>query len=229
MITGHVVTPFRGLARPTQLKALIRSNDMTTSSLKIAGFMIATLAVTVVLHAQSPSSTPAQSAKEKRAVAEAKAREANRVSVDMARYRAKLMHDIYDATLDVMHHRYFRGDRAIVPARAMEDVFSQIQRKSSTEARWISVNLKPMSLDHTPETEFEKHAAKVLATGKSEVEAIQNGFYRRATPIPLTGGCLSCHGGLFRQPSETPKYAGLVISVPVHGDIEKPRDDSDVR
>ncbi len=202
---------------------------MTTSSLKTAGFMIATLAVTVVIHAQPPSSTPAQSVKEKRAIAEAKARDANRVSVDVARYRAKLMHDIYDATLDVMHHRYFRGDRAVVPARAMEDVFSQIQRKSSTEARWISVNLKPMSLDHTPETEFEKQAAKVLATGKSEVEVIQNGFYRRATPIPLTGGCLSCHGGLFRQPSETPKFAGLVISVPVLGDTNKSRDNDEVR
>jgi hypothetical protein len=202
---------------------------MMTSSLKTVTFMIATLTATVVIHARPPSAESPKSAEEKRAVEDAKALDAKRVSLDVARDRAMLMHDIYDATLDVMHHRYFRGDRAIVPARAMEDVFSHIQRKSSTEARWISVNLKPMSLDHAPETRFEKQAAKVLATGKSEVEIIQDGFYRRATPIQLTGECLSCHGGLFRQPSETPKFAGLVISVPVHRNIEKPLDGTGVR
>ncbi|NQV25332.1 MAG: hypothetical protein HQ518_13300, partial [Rhodopirellula sp.] len=72
-----------------------------------------------------------------------------------------------------------------------------------------------------PETAFEKQAAKTLSTGKEEFEVVQDGYYRRATPIPLRGGCLSCHGGLFRQPSEKPKYAGLVISVPIHTDVDK--------
>ncbi|NQV23975.1 MAG: hypothetical protein HQ518_06365, partial [Rhodopirellula sp.] len=73
-----------------------------------------------------------------------------------------------------------------------------------------------------PETAFEKQAAKTLSTGKEEFEVVQDGYYRRATPIPLRGGCLSCHGGLFRQPSEKPKYAGLVISVPIHTGVDKP-------
>ena len=47
-----------------------------------------------------------------------------RVPVAVARDRAKLMHEIYSATLEVMHDRYFHADRAVVPARAMEDVFS---------------------------------------------------------------------------------------------------------
>ena len=78
------------------------------------------------------------------------------VPLDVARDRAKVMHDVYEATLEVMHHRYFHGNRATVPARAMQDIFSAIERQSKVKARWISVNMKPMSLDHEPETEFEK-------------------------------------------------------------------------
>jgi len=183
------------------------------------------LAITVSLQAQSPSGDAPQeavvSSAQKKRNADSAALDAKRVSVDVARDRAKLMHDIYAATLDVMHHRYFHRERAVVPARAMEDVFSQIERKSQTKARWFAVNLKPMSLDHKAETDFEKKAARTLSTGKEEFEAVQDGYYRRATPIALTGGCLSCHGGLSRQSSDKPKYSGLVISIPVRADSAK--------
>jgi hypothetical protein len=148
--------------------------------------------------------------------------EDNRVPVTLARDRAKTMHDIYAATLEVMHHRYFHGDRAVVPARAMEDVFTEIQRHSKIEARWISASMDPMSLDHKPESGFEKRAAQEIAAGKSDVEVIEDGYYRRAGAIPLSAGCVSCHGGFFRTPSKTPKFAGLVISVPINGDSGKP-------
>ena len=72
--------------------------------------------------------------------------EKDRVSVAVASDRAKIMHDIYVATLHMMHHYYFHGDRATVPARAMEDVFSEMKLQSSAEARWISVNMKAMSV-----------------------------------------------------------------------------------
>ena len=144
--------------------------------------------------------------------------DSRRVAVATARDRAQLMHDIYAATLDTMHERYFHGDRAIVPAHAMEDVFAQIKRQSNVEARWISVNMKPMSINHEPKTEFEKRAAKEIAGGKEKVEIIEDGYYRRAGAIPLGDGCISCHGGLFQQPTKSPKFAGLVISVPVKQD-----------
>ncbi|MFO1007996.1 MAG: hypothetical protein U0929_18705, partial [Planctomycetaceae bacterium] len=51
----------------------------------------------------------------------------DRVPVEVARDRAKLMHDIYTATLDVMHHRYFHREKSVVPARAMEDVFDEMK------------------------------------------------------------------------------------------------------
>jgi hypothetical protein len=132
-----------------------------------------------------------------------------------ARARAKTMHDIYAASLDVMHEHYFHGDRAMVPARALEDVFDEIKRQSQTEARWIAVNLRAMSINHEPKTEFEKRAAREIAAGEAAVETVEEGFYRRAGAIPLSAGCVSCHAGLFKEPTKTPKFAGLVISVPL--------------
>lgn len=135
--------------------------------------------------------------------------------VTAARERAKVMHDLYAATLEVMHERYFHGDRAMVPARALEDVFADIKRQSRTEARWISVNLKPMSVSHEPKTAFEKRAAEEIAAGKDAYEVVEKDIYRRAGAIPLGGECVSCHEGFFKEFTKTPKFAGLVISVPL--------------
>ena len=150
-------------------------------------------------------------------------RPAGRVPLEVARDRAKLLHDVYVSTLGVMHRRYFHGDRAIVPARAMEDVFADMEHQYHVEANWISVSLRAMSIDHDPETEFEKMAAGEIKSGEKEVELIDAGFYRRAVAIPLTGGCVGCHSGMLRQ-STRRLFAGLVISIPITGtdDLEEP-------
>ncbi len=137
------------------------------------------------------------------------------VSVEVARDRAELMHRIYAASLEMMHDHYFHGDRAMVPARAMEDVFEELDRQTNVQSRWIAVNTKAMSLDHEPETEFEKQAAREIAAGKEALEQVDQGFYRRAAVIPLSQGCVGCHTGSFGKPTEKPRFAGLVISVPV--------------
>ncbi|QDU97146.1 c-type heme family protein [Lignipirellula cremea] len=137
------------------------------------------------------------------------------VPLEQARDRAKVMHELYAATLEVMHHRYFHGDRAIVPARAMEDIFETIKQQSRAEARWISVNMQAMSIEHEPKTAFEKRAAKEIARGKEYFDTVEDGYYRRAGAIPLTGGCVSCHGGFFKAQSKGAKFAGLVISLPL--------------
>lgn len=136
-----------------------------------------------------------------------------RVSLKVARDRAKLLHDVYASTLHVMHDRYFHGDRAVVPARAMEDVFSDMKREYQVEARWIAVNLRAMNIDHDPETAFEKKAADEIDSGKTEVESIKDGYYRRAVAIPLSGGCIHCHAGVSSRSTRKP-LAGLVISIP---------------
>lgn len=182
------------------------------SRMAIAAIGIALISA-ALCSAPQGGETPAETSppKKKAPVIEDK----DRVSVEVARDRAKLMHDIYSATLDVMHHRYFHREKSVVPARAMEDVFDEMKLNSKSEARWIAVNLRAMSIDHEPETEFEKHAVREIVAGKSDVETIEGGYFRRATVIPLHDGCISCHEGTFRQPTKTPKFAGLVISIPV--------------
>lgn len=179
------------------------------------------LCLAAVLYAAPPAGRTSSASGSVQTATDSQADGERRVTVEVARDRAKLMHNIYAATLEMMHDRYFHGERAFVPARAMQDVFSEIKQQSQVEARWISVNMKPMSIDHEPKSEFEKKAAKEIATGKSEVEELAGGYYRRAGAIPLTDGCISCHGGFFKEPSKTPRFAGLVISVPVNNQSDK--------
>lgn len=191
----------------------------------LAGVIIGAICVAVALCAEPASPEPASPEPAGAAAskpggdeqhAPAKAVDENhRVPVPVARERAELMHRMYAATLDVLHDRYFHDSRAMVPARAMEDIFAEMARQSQVEARWISVNMRAMSLSHEPRDEFEKSAAKEITAGKDHYESVENGYYRRAGAIPLGSSCVNCHGGFFKQPSKTPRFAGLVISVPV--------------
>jgi hypothetical protein len=147
-----------------------------------------------------------------------------RVSLDVARDRARLMHDLYSSTLDAIHHRYFRREQPVIPARAMEDIFKDMERADYGEAKWISASFSPMSIDHEPTTDFEKRAAKQLARGESPVEIIEDGYYRHAGSILLTGGCVSCHSGTFGNVSPSAKFAGLVISIPVDEQARLPEE-----
>ena len=96
----------------------------------------------------------------------------------------------------------------------MEDIFDEIERQSGVQAHWISASLKPMSIDHKPADDFERRAAKEIAAGTPDLEAIEGDRYRRALAIPLASGCLGCHQGL-GQNNKRQQFAGLVITVPL--------------
>lgn len=175
---------------------------------------VGVLYLTLTVWAEPPSDVASQP-KAKAKVAPVKP--SDRVSVAVARERAKLMHEIYDTTLEVMHRHFFRSDRSVLPARAMEDVFAEMGRQSTAQARWIAVNTQAMSIHHEPETDFEKQAARELAGGKTDFELVEQGYYQRAGRIALGSGCVGCHTKLFSSPSgsSSPKFAGLVIRIPV--------------
>lgn len=135
--------------------------------------------------------------------------------VAAARERAKLLHEVYTATLDVIHHRYFRRDHPVLPAKAMEDIFEEMAGRSGTMANWISVNTKAMSINHEPTTAFEKQAAAEISAGKESIERVTKRVYQRATVIPLKASCVGCHTKMFSEEPKTPRYAGLVISIPL--------------
>lgn len=157
----------------------------------------------VVAVSQEPAAKDSSASEEKEAE-----------SVPQARDRAKLLHKVYAASMEVMHDRYFRNDRDTIPARAMEDVFTEMKRQAKIQSRWIGVNAKVMSVNHEPKDDFEKFAAKELGSGKDSVERIEGNMYRRAEAIHLSSGCLTCHGTFGVEP-KTPRVAGLVIGVPV--------------
>jgi hypothetical protein len=174
------------------------------------------LCFAVGLYADSSAIAPSQP-KENRIAAAAQVADAPKgVTVDEARERAKLMHNIYAATLDTMHHHFFRRERSVLPARAMEDVFAEMDKQSKIKAGWISVNTKAMSIHHEPKNDFEKQAAKAIAAGKGEYELVEDGYYHRAAAIPLGAGCVNCHTGFFSKTPQTQRFAGLVISVPIN-------------
>ncbi len=139
---------------------------------------------------------------------------ANSMTVQAARERAQLLHDVYSATLDVMHHRYFHRDRATVPARALEDVFAEIDRKARIKSSWIAVSGRAMSIDHEPKGEFELAAMKAIRGGQESYEVVDESTFRRVGAIRLSGGCLNCHGR-FGSTSTAKQFAGLVIEVPL--------------
>ncbi len=132
---------------------------------------------------------------EERGVSEKSDADIPRVSVEVARDRAVLLQQVYLSTLDVIHHRYFHAEKAVIPARAMEDIFKDMQKARHIHARWIAVNLKPMGVDHEPKSDFEKHSVLKIKIGSRTVEAVDSGYYRRTVAIPLIMAAWVNHHG----------------------------------
>lgn len=141
--------------------------------------------------------------------------EVKRVGLETARDRARLLHEVYVSTLDVVHRYYFDANRSVLPARSMEDVFADVKSQTRVEARWISVNTPAMSVHHEPRTDFEKQAAEAIAGGKPDFEQVDKGYYLRAGAVPLASGCVNCHMGFSRSAGEKARFAGLVIRIPI--------------
>lgn len=146
----------------------------------------------------------------------------DKLTVPEARRQTKLLHDTYIATLHTVHRSYFDEDeREIIPARAMENVFRQIDAETGGKTRWIAVNTPAMNIDHNPKEGFEKDAARELKKGKREFERVEDGTYFRAGAVSLFASCTKCHLSGLRPQQNVRSVAGLVISIPVkqtHGE-----------
>jgi len=138
------------------------------------------------------------------------------LTLEEARGRAKLLHATYESTLIAVHRAYFtEGNRQPVPARVLEGVFYWMDQENKTNTHWISVNTEAMNLDHQPESDIEKKAAKVLASGEEQFELIEDGVYHHAGAITLVASCLRCHEPNLFQKQKRKRVAGLVISIPI--------------
>ena len=147
---------------------------------------------------------------------------ADKLTVPEARRQTKLLHDTYIATLHTVHRSYFdKDEREIIPARAMEEVFRQIDAEIGGKTRWIAVNTPAMNIDHNPKEGFEKDAARELKQGKHEFERVEDGIFLRAGAVSLFASCTKCHLSGLRPQQKVRSLAGLIISMPVkqaHGD-----------
>ena len=147
---------------------------------------------------------------------------ADKFTVPEARRQTKLLHDTYIATLHTVHRSYFdKDEREIIPARAMKEVFRQIDAETGGKTRWIAVNTPAMNIDHNPQEGFEKDAARELKQGKHEFERVEDGIFLRAGAVSLFASCTKCHLSGLRPQQKVRSLAGLIISMPVkqaHGE-----------
>ncbi|WP_165250528.1 c-type heme family protein [Paludisphaera soli] len=167
----------------------------------LAGLIAGVFAATLAVAPGAPPDEPTREAAPTATAAE-------------ARQRAKLLHGLIHDTLQVVHARYFReGERLMIPAAALKDVFREMEERDGVRLRWLVVDGKAMNIDHEPRDDFEKAAAEALAAGEAGHEAAEDGLYRFAGPIMLKAECLKCH--MPSRSSNRPRTAGLLITIPV--------------
>jgi hypothetical protein len=131
-----------------------------------------------------------------------------------ARSRARILHETLHGTLQVMHRDFFDpNQRLSIPSRSLEDVFKELERSWQVKLHWLVVNADAMNVDNKPRDDFEKDAAKALASGKPEFETVEGNVYRFAGSIRLASQCLKCH--VPRRTSTEDRTAGLVIRMPL--------------
>jgi hypothetical protein len=135
-------------------------------------------------------------------------------TADEARGRARLLYETIQATLQVVHHEYYREDEKLpIPARTLEKVFRELADRQKVEVRWLAVTGQAMNVSHNPKNDFEKKAVTAIASGAEEYELTENGIYRRAGVITLTSECLKCH--VPHRTNTQNRAAGLVIAMPI--------------
>jgi hypothetical protein len=135
-------------------------------------------------------------------------------TVDEARRQASILHDAMHASLQVVHHRFYREDEGLpLPAATFLEIFAEIEQEQNIKLRWLAVDGVAMNADHKPRDSFEHDAVQALKSGKRSHEQTDHGIYRRAGAITLTNHCLKCH--VPDRKSTDSRTAGLIIAIPI--------------
>lgn len=138
-------------------------------------------------------------------------------TVNQARRQAEILHSTLHSSLRVIHDRYYREDEGLpIPAAILAEVFKDVETEQQIKLRWLAVEGLAMNSDHKPADEFERQAAEKLKAGEPSIEVAENGLYRRAASITLSGHCLKCH--MPDRKSTRDRVAGLIIAIPVAGE-----------
>lgn len=140
--------------------------------------------------------------------------QATRPTLEQARRQAEMLHTTLHATLQSVHHHYYRENEGLpIPAAMLKDVFADLEQEQQVKLRWLAVEGQAMNIDHKAQDEFEKEAVQALKAGRGAFERTESGVYRRAAAITLKNHCLKCH--VPDRKSTVDRTAGLIISLPV--------------
>lgn len=133
--------------------------------------------------------------------------------VEEARRQAKLLHSAIHATLQIVHDKYYREDEGIpLPAGTLREVFAEIEKQQGVQLRWLAIDGEPMNVEHRPQNQFEKDAARALQRRKSDFEEVVENKLKWAGPITLSNHCQKCH--VPNRKDTDDKTAGLIITIP---------------
>ncbi|QDU79088.1 hypothetical protein Pla110_07920 [Polystyrenella longa] len=136
-------------------------------------------------------------------------------TVEEARGRAKLLHEMAHGALQVMHRDFFLEDESrVIPSASLEDVFEAINESYQVRMKWLIVETDIVNVDHEPATDYERTAAKALAEGKGFFEQADANQYSYTGSIRLASQCLKCH--VQDRKDTEPRTAGLVIQMPLN-------------
>ena len=135
-------------------------------------------------------------------------------TVDEARARARLLHETIRGALQVMHRDFFGTgeDDLNLPSQSLDDVFLAIADIWGVEIQWLGVNATK-SVSHEPDDDFEKAAAKALAAGDEEYDAVERGKFRYVGTIQIRNECLKCH--VPNRTSLEDRVGGLAFTIPL--------------
>ena len=105
-----------------------------------------------------------------------------------------MLADFYRENLLETHVTYVTGGQqpAAVTTRKL---FAAMKEQGWPEARWLSVNGKPLNVENVPHDAFEKEAARAIRGGELLVERRQGDRYRAVAAVPFNGVCVKCHLG----------------------------------
>ena len=135
-------------------------------------------------------------------------------TLEEARSRAKLLHEMVRGALQIMHRDFFDEENAhAIPSASLEDVFHGMGKSYDVQMKWLTVNTDLVNDDHQAKSAFEKAAVKELAAGKQMAEKIEERSYQYAGAIRLGSQCLKCH--VQRRTSNEDRTAGVVITMPI--------------
>lgn len=133
-------------------------------------------------------------------------------SAEEAPGRARLLHETIHATLQIVHHEYYREDEALkIPAATLKTVFRELARRQNVELHWLAVNAQAMNVDHVPRDDFDRQAVKALAAGQPEFTYQDEKSFFYAGAITLDSSCLKCHAPT--RNSNRDRAAALVIKM----------------